>query len=118
MAQWVRQRLGVGVNWQFIDDSRDRIDQRQRVAVFSTESIRLDFALLRKAFLFFGLAMVVIAPFLRDPLVTMACGFMPFALVSLVDRPRMPSIVVYYLLFMWLEMAARMVLASIDGEAL
>jgi hypothetical protein len=30
----------------------------------------------------------------------------------------MPSIIVYYLLFMWLEMAARVLLASIDGEAL
>ncbi len=82
------------------------------------ESIRLDFALLRKAFGFFAIAMAVIAPLSRDPLVVTACGFMPWALVGLVDRPRMPSIIVYYLLFMWLEMAARVLLASMDGEAL
>jgi hypothetical protein len=47
-----------------------------------------------------------------------ACGIMPLVLISLVDRPRMPSIVVYYLLFMWIEAAARVLIASIDGESL
>jgi hypothetical protein len=62
--------------------------------------------------------MVMIAPLARDPLVVVACGFMPLALVTIVDRPRMPSILVYYLLFIWLELAARLVLTAIDGEAL
>ena len=117
LAQWVRQQeLGVA-----LIDSRGRLDQwRDLTAARVTESVSicLDSALLRKAFGFFGVAVAVIAPLMRDPLVVTACGFMPWALVSLVDRPRMPSIIVYYLLFMWLEMAARVVLASIDGEAL
>jgi len=102
-------------------ESRGRLDQWREITaagVTESKSICLDSALLRKAFGFFAVAMVAIAPLTRDPLVVTACGFMPWALVSLVDRPRMPSIIVYYLLFMWLEMAARMVLASIDGEAL
>jgi hypothetical protein len=84
----------------------------------TAEPIHFDFALLRKAFLYFGIAMLVMAPFSRDPIVVVACGFMPCILVVLVDRPRMPSIIVYYLLWMWAQAATRVLLAALDGESL
>ena len=87
-------------------------------AFHTSEPIYFDFALLRQAFLYFAGAMLLLAPLSRDPAVVLACGIMPWALVTLVDRPRMSSIVVYYLLFMWLEAATRLLLASIDGESL
>lgn len=83
-----------------------------------TEPIYFDFALLRKAFLCFGGAMMVMAPFSRDPMVAVVCGFMPYVLVGLLDLPRMPSIVVYYLLWMWIQAATRLLLAALDGELL
>ena len=82
------------------------------------ESIHFDFALLRKAFLGFAVAMVVMAPFSRDPLVAVVCGFTPWLLTALVDRPRMPAVVLYYLLWMWVEAATRLLLAFMDGESL
>lgn len=82
------------------------------------EPIYFDFALLRKAFLYFALALLVFAPLSRDPLVVLACGFGPLVLVALVDRPRMPAAIVYYLLFLWLQAAARLLVANFDGEAL
>ena len=81
-------------------------------------SLHLDFALLRKIFFGLGAVVVLMAPFARDPLITAACGALPFALVSILDRTRMPSIVLFYLMFMWLEIAARVVLTYIDEEAL
>ncbi len=84
----------------------------------TAEPIYFDFAFLRKALLYFGLGMLAIAPFSRDPIVVVACGFAPWILISLIDRPRMPSIVAYYLLWVWVQAATRVLLASLDGELL
>jgi hypothetical protein len=84
----------------------------------TAEPIYFDFALLRKAFLCFAVAMLVMAPFARDPIVVVVCGFMPYVLVGLLDLPRMPSIVVYYLLWMWFQAATRVLIAALDGESL
>jgi hypothetical protein len=82
------------------------------------EAIYFDFALLRKVWLYFAIAVLFMAPFSPDPLVVAICGFMPWALLFIVDRPRMPSVIVFYLLFVWFEAAARVLLASLDGESL
>jgi hypothetical protein len=86
--------------------------------VQTSEPIYFDFALLRKVFRYLAVAMLVMAPFSRDPVVVLVCGLAPGTLVALVDRPRMPGVVVYYLLFMWVEAATRVLLASLDGESL
>jgi hypothetical protein len=87
-------------------------------AVQTSEPIYFDFALLRKAFLYFGVALLVMAPFARDPIVVVVCGFLPYVLVGLVDVPRMPSIIVYYLLWMWFQAATRVLIAALDAESL
>ena len=84
----------------------------------ASEPIHFDFALLRKAFRYFALTLVVVAPITRDPFVVMACGVMPWMVLGLIDRPRMPAVVVYYLLYLWLEAAARVLLTWLDNEAL
>lgn len=43
---------------------------------------------------------------------------LPFVLVAILERPLMPSIVVYSLLYMWLQIAARLALTYIDDETL
>lgn len=83
-----------------------------------SEPIHFDFAFLRKGLLWFAFGVLLLAPFARDPLVVAACGFMPWVLIGIVDKAGMPSIVVYYLLFIWLQAAARVLLASLDGESL
>lgn len=83
-----------------------------------SEPLCFDFAFLRKGLLWFAFGVLLLAPFSHDPLVVAACGFMPWLLVGIIDKPGMPSIVVYYLLFVWLQAAARVLLASVDGESL
>jgi hypothetical protein len=87
-------------------------------ALQTAEPIYFDVALVRKALLYFGVALLVIAPFSRDPLVVVVCGFMPYILVALVDRPTMPSIMLYYLLWVWVQAAARVLVAALDDESL
>jgi hypothetical protein len=84
----------------------------------TAEPIYFDFAFLRKAFLYFVGAMLVMAPFSRDPLVMVLCGFVPWILMTIIDRPGMPSIIAYYLLWVWVEAATRVLLAVLDGESL
>jgi hypothetical protein len=84
----------------------------------TAEPIYFDFAFLRKALLYFAIAMLVLAPFSRDPMVVVVCGFTPWVLISIIDRPRMPSIVAYYLLWVWAQAATRLLLAALDGESL
>jgi hypothetical protein len=84
----------------------------------TAEPIHFDFAFLRKALLYFGVAVLVTAPFSRDPIVVVICGFMPYVLVGLLDLPRMPSIIAYYLLWMWFQAATRVLIAALDAESL
>lgn len=100
-------------------ESRGLIDQwRFATAPDAPRSLRLDFGFLRKVFFVLAVCVVAISPFARDPLITAACGALPFALVSILNRTRMPAIVLYYLMFLWLEIAARLVLTYFDEEAL
>jgi len=87
-------------------------------ALQTAEPIYFDFALVRKALLYFGVVMLIIAPFSHDPIVVVVCGFMPYILVTIVDRPRMPSIILYYLLWVWVQAAARVLVAALDDESL
>lgn len=80
--------------------------------------IRFDFAFLRKGAVYFAIAMLLAAPFSRDPMSTVLCGIMPWVLISLVDQPGMPAVAVYYLLWQWLEAAVRLLLAFIDHESM
>lgn len=83
-----------------------------------SEPVYFDFAFLRKALLWFAFGVLMLAPFARDPLVVTVCGFMPLVLIGIVEKPGMPSVVVYYLLFVWIQAAARVLLAASDGESL
>lgn len=83
-----------------------------------SEPIHFDFAFLRKALLWFAFGVLLLGLFSRDPLAVAACGFMPLVLLGIVDKPGMPSAVVYYLLFVWIQAAARVLLAASDGESL
>jgi hypothetical protein len=89
------------------------------VAQLPMESpIRFDFAFLRKGAMYFAIAMLVVAPFSRDPIATVFCGVVPWVMISLVDQPGMPAVAVYYLLWQWAQAAVRLLLAFIDGESI
>src|SRR5437899_1990806 len=80
--------------------------------------IRFDFGFLRKGAVYLAIAMLMVAPFSRDPIAMVFCGIVPWMLISLIDRPGMPAVAVYYLLWQWAQVAVRLLLAFIDGESM
>jgi hypothetical protein len=79
---------------------------------------RLDYGLLQRIFLVFGIFLLLISPFSRDPLAFAIGALAPWVILRLVGRPNMPAAVAYFLLWQWLQCFARVVQGLVDGEAL
>lgn len=79
---------------------------------------RLDWSLLKRAFLYFAIAMVFVSPFTPDPVAFAAGGATPMVLVTLVGRPTMPMAVVYLFIWQWAQTFARALQAVFDGESM
>lgn len=79
---------------------------------------RLDYSLLQRIFLVFGVAAVLGAPFSPDPMAFAAGGAAPYVMMKLVGRPTMPAAVAYFLLWQWMQSFTRMLQGLIDGERL
>ena len=77
------------------------------VATATQRTTRLDFELLRRGFLYFAIANVVLAPFMADPLVYAGGGFVPFVLLTIIGLPTMPKGLVFFLLWQWAQVFAR-----------
>ena len=78
----------------------------------------MDVAFLRRAFLVFGLLMMLVTPFTHDPLAFAVGSFMPWVLLSIVTVPAMPVALVYYFLWQWAQAYARVLQSLVDGEPL
>ncbi len=76
----------------------------------------LDFGLLRRLFLGMALLVVMVAPFAPDPLPLAVGGFVPWIVLSLLDRPGMPAAVVFYFVWQWGQVFARALQSMVDGE--
>ncbi len=79
-------------------------------------AVRLDYVLLRRAFLVFGLAMVFVAPFTPDPIEFVVGAFVPWLVLRIVGTPALPAAIVFYLLWQWLQVYARTLVGIVDGE--
>lgn len=79
-------------------------------------AVRLDYTLLRRAFLAFGLALVFVAPFTPDPVEFAVGAFVPWLVLRIVGTPTLPAAFVYYLLWQWLQVYARTLVSLTDGE--
>ena len=78
----------------------------------------LDFAFLRRAFLVLGFLLLVVSPLSTDPLAFAVGGFVPWVVLSIVGMPAMPVAVVFYFVWQWSQVFARILQSMIDGEAL
>ncbi len=79
---------------------------------------RLDYALLRRGALIFGLFLLFFAPLSRDP-IPFAVGAMgPFVLMAIVGTRNMPAAVAYLLVWQWVEIFAQVILSPSNGETL
>ena len=79
---------------------------------------RLDWSLLKRAFLYFAIAMAIVSPFTPDPVAFAVGGAVPVVLVNLVGRPTMPMAVVYLFVWQWAQTFARALQAVFDGESM
>jgi len=77
---------------------------------------RLDHVLLRRAFLALALGLAFVAPFSPNPVEFAVGAFVPWLLVRIVGTATLPAIVIFYLLWQWLQVFARAVLSLVDGE--
>ncbi len=78
----------------------------------------LSYGLLRRAFLLIGMVLLLVAPFSNDPLPFAAGCFVPWLVLSIVGKPTMPVAVIFYFLWQWAQVFARVLQSMIDGEAL
>ncbi len=78
--------------------------------------LRLDYVLLRRASLVLALLLLIVAPFATDPIPFAAGTVVPWLVLRIVGTPILPAAVVYFLLWQWLQVFARVVLSMIDGE--
>jgi hypothetical protein len=88
------------------------------VATTTRKTTRLDFDLLRRGFLYFAIANVLVAPFTADPLVYVGGAFVPFVLMTIIGQPTMPKGLVFFLLWQWGQVFARALQAAVDGETI
>jgi hypothetical protein len=78
----------------------------------------LDFELVRRGFLYFAIVMGVVAPFTREPVVTIGGAIVPWLIVRIVGTPTMPAAVLYLFLWQWMQIYTRVPVAWIDKETL
>ncbi|CAN5829461.1 hypothetical protein BH11PSE3_BH11PSE3_18580 [soil metagenome] len=89
-------------------------------AVFAQERgvTRLDFSLLRRGFLIFGVLNLLIAPSVPDPVAYGVAAFVPAVLLTIIARPVMPSGLVFLLIWQWAQVFARVLQGALDGESM
>jgi hypothetical protein len=79
---------------------------------------RLDYDLLRRAALVFGIVNLLLAPIMVNPLAYAAGGATPWLLLRIIGTPTMPAAAAYLFLWQWMQIFARILQAQIDGEPL
>jgi len=78
----------------------------------------LDFGFLRRVFLGMALLIAMVSPFAPDPLPFAVGGFVPWIVLTLLDRPGMPAAVIFYFVWQWGQVFARALQSMVDGERL
>lgn len=79
---------------------------------------RVDYAFLTRGMLYFGLAMLFVAPSMRDPAAFVAGAFTPCLALAIAGSPIMPAGVAFFLLWQWAQTFARVLLTMVDGESI
>jgi hypothetical protein len=76
----------------------------------------LDFGLLRRTFLIFALVLLLRAPLTAEPVAFAGGAFVPWFVLSIVGKPNIPVAVVFFFIWQWGQIFARVMLSVIDGE--
>src|ERR1700761_5636178 len=79
---------------------------------------RVDYGLLQRFFLIFGVAMVLSSAFSPDPVAFAVGGAAPWVILKIIGTQRMPAAIPYFLLWQWDQSFTRVLQGLIDGEAM
>ncbi|MGD9879790.1 MAG: hypothetical protein AB7F22_07395 [Reyranella sp.] len=79
---------------------------------------RLDYDLLRRVALIFGILNLLFTPLMVDPLAYAGGAWTPWLLLRIIGTPTMPAAAAYLFLWQWMQVFARILQAQIDGEPL
>ncbi len=86
------------------------------LALHAAPAARLDFGLVSRAFLSIGLALALASPLSPNPFAFAAGAMMPWLLIQIVSTPTMPAGILFWLLWQWLQIFARVVVTVIDSQ--
>ena len=78
----------------------------------------LDAGFIRRTFFILGLLLLLISPFAPDPLAFAVGGFVPWVLLSIASLPFMPVAAIYFFVWQWSQVFARVLLSMIDGQSM
>jgi hypothetical protein len=79
---------------------------------------KLDYKLLQRVFLGFGIVTVGLSPFSPDMVAFGAGGAAPWFILKIIGTARMPAAVPYFILWQWMQCFTRVLQGLIDGEPL
>jgi hypothetical protein len=77
-----------------------------------------DLQSLKRIFFYVAIALLLMAPFVQDPMALAIGATVPWIILSLLARPGMPVAVAYLFIYQWLQVFARILQSMVDGEAL
>jgi hypothetical protein len=79
-------------------------------------TVRLDYTLLRRAFFVAAMFLFFVAPFSTDPIAFAAGAVVPWLVLRIVGTAALPAALVYFLIWQWLQIFARVLVSLVDGE--
>lgn len=79
---------------------------------------RLDYDLLRRVAMVFGVVNLLLAPLMVDSLAYAGGAVTPWLLLRIIGTPTMPAAAAYLFLWQWMQVFARVLQVQIDGEPL
>lgn len=79
---------------------------------------RLDYDLLRRVAMVFGVVNLLLAPLMMDSLAYAGGAVTPWLLLRIIGTPTMPAAAAYLFLWQWMQVFARVLQVQIDGESL
>lgn len=88
------------------------------VRVSPASSPVLDMEFVRGFLLYFAIACLFAAPFVRDPLAFAAGGVLPWLMAIILARPEIPAVLFYFVMTHWMQVVARLILSWTENESL
>src|SRR5712664_1039253 len=78
----------------------------------------LDIEFVRRVLFYFAVGCLAFAPFVRDPLAAAAGGAVPWLIATILAKPGIPAVVLYFLMAHWIQVVAQLGVSWTDNASL